>query len=190
MNRIIIVLFVMQFIMLINPAYKLFVNSKSLDFSANSVEHPHHLRHKGSPNMWTMLGQPPKSEHLERHRDRHTAIHHVNNHEENLTLDEHKKVITNCPKCHNKQEAVQMTEEQLTELRIEYVKNQILKKLKLKEPPKVSLSDLPRPVIEGATMERAEDESTGGIPDEYYAQTTQKIFFPQLLGRLNIFLNK
>lgn len=188
MNQIIICLFVMMMI----HSSNIFVNSKSFEFNSNNIENqPHHIRHhKGSPNMWTILGQPVKSEHLSKadRDDRHKSLHRIN--EENLTTSlEQNKVISSCPKCHHKNDVQIMSEEQLTELRIEYVKNQILKKLKLKEPPKVSLNDLPKPVIEGATMGRSEEDSLTGIPDEFYAKTTQKIFFPQLLGNfLGFFL--
>lgn len=70
----------------------------------------------------------------------------------------------------------------LTELRVEYVKQQILKKLRLSKPPEVSmpLSTLPRPLIHGNVL-----ELRPGAPPEperpaenFYGKTDQVIVFP------------
>ncbi|KAG5860817.1 hypothetical protein JTB14_038118 [Gonioctena quinquepunctata] len=41
-----------------------------------------------------------------------------------------------------------VTENEFTKFRIEYIKNQILKKLRLKEKPNIALTGLPKPVKE------------------------------------------
>lgn len=70
----------------------------------------------------------------------------------------------------------------LTELRVEYVKQQILKKLRLSKPPEVSmpLSTLPKPLINGNVL-----ELRPGAPPEpekpaehFYGKTDQVIVFP------------
>lgn len=69
----------------------------------------------------------------------------------------------------------------LTELRVEYVKHQILKKLRLSKPPEVSmpLSTLPKPLINGNVL-----ELRPGAPPEpekpaehFYGKTDQVIVF-------------
>ena len=112
----------------------------------------------------------------------HKLRHHDKFHEK--VDGESDTPSSNCPKCHNRPE-IRMTEEQLAELRLEYVKNQILKKLKLKDRPNVSLGGLPKPIAEGATFlsDTHSDNDITGIPDEFYAKTTQKIIFPEL-GKL------
>nr|AVK43097.1 transforming growth factor beta [Lutzomyia longipalpis] len=79
-----------------------------------------------------------------------------------------------CPNCHESDE--------LTALRIEFVKNQILQKLRLKEPPNVSRSSLPRPILEGIIGSRMPfDESENSlnrhVREDYYGKITQKIIF-------------
>lgn len=83
----------------------------------------------------------------------------------------------NCPKCQNRPE-LRMTEEELTKLRIEYVKNQILKKLRLTERPNVSATNLPRPVAEGSMISPDdEEEQQNQAFEQFYGKTTQKIIF-------------
>lgn len=81
----------------------------------------------------------------------------------------------NCKTCQN---GVKMTEEELTELRIAYVKNQILKKLKLSKRPQVTIKDLPRPITE-KFVPYSEDESMNRQNEDYYARTTKKFIFLQ-----------
>lgn len=73
-----------------------------------------------------------------------------------------------------------MTEEELTKLRIEYVKNQILKKLRLTERPNVSVTNLPKPVAEGSMISEDEDEQQNHAFEQFYGKTTQKIIFLEL----------
>ncbi|KAJ6643812.1 Inhibin beta B chain [Pseudolycoriella hygida] len=149
----------------------------SMSIESNKMETHHHRRHhKHSPNMWKILGQTVKTEQND------DDDNHMPNDKHNEIENTHvTKIPSNCPKCQNRPE-IRMTEEELTELRIEYVKNQILKKLKLTERPQVSVSGgLPKPVAEGATfLSDSDDDSITGIPDEFYGKTTQKIIFPQL----------
>ncbi|XP_037925991.1 growth/differentiation factor 8 [Hermetia illucens] len=80
-----------------------------------------------------------------------------------------------CPKCSGNTN-VRVSEDELTKLRIEYVKNQILEKLRLDEQPKITKRDLPRPVYEGATI-RGDVQSQSKDYDDYYARTSQKFIF-------------
>lgn len=86
----------------------------------------------------------------------------------------------NCPKCQSRPE-LRMTEGQLTKLRIEYVKNQILKKLRMTERPNVSATNLPRPVAEGSMIDpEDEEEQQHNAFEQFYGKTTQKIIFLEL----------
>lgn len=64
----------------------------------------------------------------------------------------------------------------LTELRVEYVKQQILKKLRLSKPPEVSmpLSTLPKPLINGNVL-RPDLERPA---ENFYGKTNQVVVFP------------
>ncbi|KAL4712435.1 hypothetical protein ACJJTC_007451 [Scirpophaga incertulas] len=68
--------------------------------------------------------------------------------------------------------------EELTEARLTFVKQQILKKLRLSKKPNVGLpvNSLPMPVAQGQTL----NEGTEKPPefDDYYGRTEQKIIFP------------
>lgn len=88
-----------------------------------------------------------------------------------------KKVAANCPKC--KQNSVKMSENELANLRIEYVKNQILHKLRMTErPAPVSKDELPEPIQEGYAIHNDDDNDyLNRHLDDYYAKTTQKIIF-------------
>lgn len=70
----------------------------------------------------------------------------------------------------------------LTELRVEYVKQQILRKLRLEKPPEVSLSlsTLPKPLINGHVLELKPGEPLEPqIPAEsFYGKTNQIVVFP------------
>jgi len=80
-----------------------------------------------------------------------------------------------CKTCQN---GVKMSEEELTALRIEFVKNQILKKLRLTERPTVSVEDLPRPVTEHL-LPMPEVDNKNRQSEDYYAKTTKKFIFLQ-----------
>lgn len=117
------------------------------------------------------MGQTVKSvdEKSDKHFDEQQALekmHHLN-----------QKV--NCPKCQSRPE-LRMTEEELTKLRIEYVKNQILKKLRMTERPNVSVANLPRPVAEGSMISEDEEEQQNHVFEQFYGKTTQKIIFLEL----------
>ncbi|XP_017477017.1 PREDICTED: inhibin beta B chain [Rhagoletis zephyria] len=94
-----------------------------------------------------------------------------------------KKEITvksGCPKCESSRRVEHISEEELTQLRIEYVKQQILEKLRLKERPNVSAVGLPKPIYEGTTIEEEEDDSAKNKDlDDYYARTSKKFIFLQ-----------
>lgn len=71
-------------------------------------------------------------------------------------------------------------EKEITALRIEYIKNQILKKLRLKEKPSISLpiSGLPKPVTENENLFPKTQDQSDEYNDDYYGKTTQAIIFP------------
>lgn len=143
--------------------------------------HRHHGRHHHGKNatMWTILGHTLQSDGSSIETDK---IKYKYEHSEHNTKQK------NCPKCDNRPE-LRMTEKDLTKLRIEYVKNQILKKLRLTERPQVSASNIPKPVADGATFyQENAPEQTNRVPDEFYGKTTQKIIFPKLGKRKNQFL--
>ncbi|TMW52330.1 hypothetical protein DOY81_002587 [Sarcophaga bullata] len=101
--------------------------------------------------------------------------------EEELELEEEddteNKKSTRCPKCESNRKVQHVTEEELTRLRIEYVKQQILEKLRLKERPNVSAVDLPKPIYEGVTIEQEEDTTDKKDLDDFYARTSKKFIF-------------
>lgn len=91
--------------------------------------------------------------------------------------------ITKCIGCSNRLEEVdeeKQIEEELTLLRIEYIKQQILKKLRLKEKPAVSLpiAGLPKPVTEDESLFPRSQDDLAEKMDHYYGKTTQAIIFP------------
>ena len=88
-----------------------------------------------------------------------------------------EKPTSDCPKC--QQNGVKVSEEHLTELRIEFVKNQILQKLRLTErPPQSLMMDvLPKPIADGDTIQVEVDDRPDPRLDDFYAKTTQKIIF-------------
>lgn len=71
-------------------------------------------------------------------------------------------------------------ESEITALRIEYIKNQILKKLRLKEKPSITLpiAGLPKPVTENENLFPRQDQTGAEYNDDYYGKTTQAIIFP------------
>lgn len=73
-----------------------------------------------------------------------------------------------------------VSEEEFTALRIEYIKNQILKKLRLKKKPKVTMSHLPKAVSEHEVLlpKSYEDYVETTYFDDFYGRTTQAIVFP------------
>lgn len=79
-----------------------------------------------------------------------------------------------CAICANSELSVDV----LTEARIEFVKQQILKKLRLNKKPDVAVpvNSLPMPVAQGVTYNQATDKPPEF--DDYYGRTEQKIIFP------------
>ncbi|XP_073821923.1 activin beta chain dawdle [Musca autumnalis] len=90
-----------------------------------------------------------------------------------------KSVDIRCPKCeHNHQKEEQLvTEEELTRLRIEYVKQQILDKLRLTEMPNIPAVNLPKPILEGATIQTEDEDTSKKDLDDYYARASKKVIF-------------
>lgn len=83
-------------------------------------------------------------------------------------------MLGSCTNCAN----ADLTITELTEARIEFVKQQILKKLRLSKKPAVALpvNSLPMPVAEGQTLSQGTDKPPEF--DDYYGRTEQKIIFP------------
>ncbi|XP_050314502.1 growth/differentiation factor 8 [Anthonomus grandis grandis] len=72
-----------------------------------------------------------------------------------------------------------ISEEEFTALRIEYIKNQILRKLRLKEKPQITIGDLPKPVMEYENFIPDQDMTmVGKYNDDFYGKTTQAIVLP------------
>lgn len=110
--------------------------------------------------------------HPRRHYKRNTDIRQPHQY-----LNVEKKF--DCPKCQQNKQIERITETELTDLRIQFVKNQILKKLRLTEKPQVIQRDIPKPVVDGATIiePNHDDNTINRMFDDYYGTTTQKIIF-------------
>ncbi|XP_076760813.1 activin beta chain dawdle isoform X2 [Xylocopa sonorina] len=87
-----------------------------------------------------------------------------------------------CAGCAENKISLLATDPILTVLRVEYVKQQILKKLRLSRPPEISmpLSTLPKPLINGRVLELRpgsplEPEKSA---DSFYGKTDQIVVFP------------
>lgn len=77
------------------------------------------------------------------------------------------------------QNEISAAESKITALRIEFVKNQILKKLRLKKRPVISVGELPHPLRDqNAALLPDPDEEFPNIND-YYGKTQQVIVFPR-----------
>lgn len=142
------------------------------------------------PNIWALLATNKRSNDDES-GPKYNADDIESSHDANEIADDStdfepadhdesiKKVAANCPKC--KQNSVKMSENELANLRIEYVKNQILHKLRLTERPAPvprAKDELPEPIQEGYAIQG--DDNTDYLNrhlDDYYAKTTQKIIF-------------
>ena len=109
-------------------------------------------------------------------KDQEEEVHEKEEGEEEEELEQENK-STRCPKCESNRKVQHVTEEELTRLRIEYVKQQILEKLRLKERPNVSAVDLPKPIYEGVTIEQEEDTTDKKDLDDFYARTSKKFIF-------------
>ncbi|XP_055857717.1 inhibin beta B chain [Episyrphus balteatus] len=81
-----------------------------------------------------------------------------------------------CPKCESNRQNVRVSEEELTRLRIEFVKRQILEKLRLKDKPNVSAVGMPKPIYEETTIHQDEPTSSKDL-DDYYARASKKFIF-------------
>jgi len=90
---------------------------------------------------------------------------------------------SSCPGCGARRvlQESNYEESEITALRIELVKQQILKKLRLKEPPSVSMpfSTLPKPLSNGAILHEANNLESNTDADDFYGTTDQVVLFPQ-----------
>lgn len=84
-----------------------------------------------------------------------------------------------CPSCGSRREILEeASQDDLTALRIEFVKQQILKKLGLKEPPRVArpASNIPKPLaLAGLALPTRHREESA---EDFYGRTDQVILFP------------
>lgn len=98
---------------------------------------------------------------------------------------------SNCPGCGARRvfQESNMEKYEITALRIEIIKQQILKKLRLKEPPSVSmpLSTLPKPLSNGTVLHKSNKLESDADMDDFYGTTDQVILFPQE-GKWNIII--
>ncbi|CAG9799259.1 unnamed protein product [Chironomus riparius] len=131
------------------------------------------------PNIWTLLAENSISYNQQNSSTDEVIsseifIKNSNNSQNDELL---KMGPLKCPKC--SKNSVKMSEDELTSLRIEYVKNQILHKLRMDErPPKKSFDDLPEPIQEGFAIQNDDDtDYLNRQLDDYFAKTTQKIIF-------------
>jgi hypothetical protein len=78
---------------------------------------------------------------------------------------------------------------EITALRIELIKQQILKKLRLKEPPSVSmpLSTLPKPLSNGTVLQKSSKLESNRDADDFYGTREQVILFAEE-GKWNIII--
>lgn len=141
------------------------------------------------PNIWALLASNKRSSDDDDLGSKYNADispnHDANEIAENSSDSEPsddesiKKVAANCPKC--KQNSVKMSENELANLRIEYVKNQILHKLRMTErPAPISKDAIPEPLQEGYAIGQGDEQGTAYLNrhlDDYFAKTTQKIIF-------------
>lgn len=63
-------------------------------------------------------------------------------------------------------------------MRIEYIKYQILKKLRLKEKPLISMKDLQKTKEYANLLPNQEDHFQNPYDDDFYGKTTQAVIFP------------
>jgi hypothetical protein len=169
-----------------------FVNGNPADHRHRHHGHRHrknHDDHKRTlpPNIWALLeanknarddaNSPKYSKNTEASHDHNEIADESNFGPSNGQDDSTKKI--DCPKC--KQNSVKMSEDELANLRTEYVKNQILHKLRLTErPAPMSKDELPEPIQEGyavSSIADPDDEFLNRHLDDYFAKTTQKIIF-------------
>lgn len=163
---------------------------KHLHKKTNDMESSSDLNKRTSlpPNIWALLASNKRSSDDDDFGSKYNADispnHDANEIAENSSDFEPsddesiKKVAANCPKC--KQNSVKMSENELANLRIEYVKNQILHKLRMTErPAPISKDEIPEPLQEGYAIGQG-DGGTAYLNrhlDDYFAKTTQKIIF-------------
>lgn len=155
------------------------------DYESPNDDHKHTL----PPNIWALLASnksdddngSKSSDGIEPSHDLNEIADNVSDFDPDEADDEsiNKKVAANCPKC--KKNSVKMSESELANLRIEYVKNQILHKLRMTErPAPVFKDELPEPIQEGYVIQGDDDpdyEFLNRHLDDYFAKTTQKIIF-------------
>lgn len=99
------------------------------------------------------------------------------NHQQEEHQQQPKAAATiKCPKCESNRQNVRVSEEELTRLRIEFVKRQILEKLRLKDKPNVSASGMPKPIYEETTIHQDEPTKSKDL-DDYYARASKKFIF-------------
>ena len=88
-----------------------------------------------------------------------------------------------CPGCGDFQ--TEVVDKELATLRVEFVKQQILKKLKLKEVPKVTLprNKLPIPILTKGmyhgSLNKNYNDANFQVDDDFFGKTNQVILFPE-----------
>jgi hypothetical protein len=98
---------------------------------------------------------------------------------ESQNPDSENSVAKNPPQVPQTVASYSVTEKEFTALRIEYIKNQILKKLRLKEKPTIAFAELPKPVKEYDNLIPDQDDNMhSSYTDDFFGKTTQAIVFP------------
>ena len=86
-----------------------------------------------------------------------------------------------CPGCLRRRTEQQLSEEELKTLRIEYIKQQILEKLRMTEPPNVTVprpAVLPEPLLRSEVTRGHEHQAVEQEnEDDFYGKTTEVIVF-------------
>lgn len=155
---------------------------KSPKISGSSLNEAH--KRTLPPNIWALYKNASDDENGSKYRDDMNPSHDAN---ENIIVNDAtdfeqsdhdesiKQVAANCPKCNS----VKMSENELANLRTEYVKTQILHKLRMTErPAPISKDELPEPISEGYAIQGDDDtDYLNKHLDDYYAKTSAKIIF-------------
>lgn len=103
----------------------------------------------------------------------------------NLSVQPTPSPATTCPSCVSSRTNIEssLSNSEITSLRIEYIKQQILKKLRLKEPPTVKKpsAKLPEPLVHQEAVGKVSSgkNDDNEIYDDFYGKTEQVILFPQ-----------
>jgi len=114
----------------------------------------------------------------------HHHNHHSHPHPNRIVKEPSSSQPDHCPGCQLAEQEAKLSSETLRNLRLERIKEKILKKLRLKEPPKVSgVKALPDPFIATTYHQshnnRASTSGDNGYVDDFYGKTEQVIVYSE-----------